>query len=137
MTPEIALRDQVGVLLRASSAVTALVQKKIRDDVPSDALADKLPWICMGPISVRRVEMGNCLPAWAITLRVLAESSEFNRDEAWTIARAAIRALEGAEPPADLGFTDRLTITNAGDVIDPGKIKTVFLDVSCTLVDVA
>lgn len=135
MTPEIALRDQVMQLLRAAPAVQALIGQKVFDDVPSDDEAAELPWICMGPISVRRVEMGGN-PAWGLTLRVLAESSEFGRGEAWSIARAAIRALDLAEPPEDLGFCDRLTVENAGDVIDPGKIKTVFLDVACVLVDV-
>lgn len=136
MTPETALRDTVMELLRASPALQAIIGDKVFDDVPSDDEAAELPWICMGPISVRRMEMG-CSPAWAITLRVLAESSEFGRDEAWFIARAAVRAIDGAEPPAELGFCDRITVQSAGDVIDPGKIKTVFADVQCVLVDVA
>ncbi|GBU17220.1 MULTISPECIES: DUF3168 domain-containing protein [Methylobacterium] len=135
MTPELALRNQIGMLLRASPAVTALVGKKIRDDVPSDKEADKLPWLCMGPISVRRIETGDA-PAWSISLRVLAESAGFNRDEVWQIARAAMRAIDRAEPPEELGFVDRIAVQSANDVIDPGAIKTVAIDVSCTLIDV-
>jgi hypothetical protein len=135
MTPELALRDAVLTLLRADPAVIALVGEKIRDDVPSDNEPDDPPWIYMGPINTQRLEMG-CGPAWSLKLRVFAESTAFDRDQAWTIARAAIRAVDGAEPPATAGFTDRLTVTQAGDVIAPNTVKTVFFDLAATLVDV-
>lgn len=136
MTPELALRNFIGELLREDAAVAAIVGKKVRDDVPSDADADKLPWICFGPIATRRLETGGCGPAWTVTARVFAESAAFNRDQAWTIARAAIRAVEGQRGPDEAGFCDPLTVSAAGDVVDPGKIKTVFVDVTAMMVDV-
>lgn len=135
MTPELALRDAVLGLLRASSAVTAIVGHKVRDDVPSDDDPDALPWLYMGPINTQRLEMG-CGPAWQLKMRVFAESSAFDRDQAWILARAAIRAVDGAEPPAASGFTDRLAVSQAGDVIAPNTVKTVFFDITATLIDV-
>ncbi len=139
MTPELALRNRVADLLRGSAAVTALVGAKIYDDVPSDRDLDdpafRLPWICMGPIAVRRMQTGGP-PSWWVTLRVLAESDAFNRDQAWTIARAAMRAIEGQRGDEDAGFLDPFETGPAGDVIDPGKVKTVFFDVTALLADV-
>lgn len=135
MTPELALRDAVLGLLRGSAAVADLVGGRIRDDVPSDNEPDDPPWLYMGPINTQRLEMG-CNPAWSLKLRVFAESTAYDRDQAWTIARAAIRAVDGAEPPLEAGFADRLAVAQAGDVIAPNTIKTVFFDVTATLVDV-
>lgn len=134
MSNELALRDAVGAILRATPAVQALVGAKIRDDVPSDEHADKLPWICMGPITTRTLDTG-FTPGWAVTLRVLAESNAFNRDQAWMIARAARKALHGAELPLEQGFYAPLSVTQCGDVVAPGEIKTVFVDVTCVVAD--
>ena len=135
MSPELALRNQVIALLLATPAVVDIVGEKVRDDVPSDDDPDEAPWIYMGPINSQRLEVGG-LPAWQTKLRVFAESTAFDRDQAWILARAAIRAVEGAEPPADAGFCDRLTVAQAGDVIAPGTVKTVFFDVAALQVDV-
>ena len=132
--PVLALRDAVIARLLASPDVAALVQGKVRDDVPSDDEADNLPWICMGPARLTPLDMG-CSTAWTVSLKVFAESNAFDRDQAWAIARAAIRVLDKAEISGDPRFCDALKVTGAGDVMDPGQIKTVWFDVSTVMVD--
>lgn len=132
MIPELALRDAIMELLRASPEVAALVQDKVFDSVPSDDVAAKLPWIAMGPIRTVPVDTG-CGYSWQVTAKVFAESADFDRTPAWTIARAAIAALSKVQLPADDGFLDELKINGAGDVIDPGAIKTVWFDVACLM----
>ncbi|MGX5777469.1 DUF3168 domain-containing protein [Methylorubrum zatmanii] len=132
MIPEIALRDAVMALLRADPAVAALVQGKVFDGVPSDDEAAELPWIAMGPIRTLPVDTG-CGYAWQVTAKVFAESADFDRTPAWTIARAAIAALAKVQLPAEDGFLDELKINGAGDVTDPGAIKTVWFDVACLM----
>lgn len=133
MTPEIALRDAVIAQLLASPAIAELVGEKVYDSVPSDNEAAELPWICMGPITTRPIDMG-CNSAWSVSMKVFAESSAFDRFQAWQIARAAIRVLNKVSPPVD-GLLDELKITGAGDVQDPGEIKTVWFDVTTMFAD--
>lgn len=132
MIPEIALRDAIMELLRAAPEVAALVQDKVFDGVPSDDDAAELPWIAMGPIRTLPVDTG-CGYAWQVTAKVFAESADFDRTPAWTIARAAIGALAKVQLPAEDGFLDELKMNGAGDVIDPGAIKTVWFDVTCLM----
>ncbi|KQQ31502.1 hypothetical protein ASF53_02040 [Methylobacterium sp. Leaf123] len=132
MIPELALRDGVMELLRASPEVAALVQDKVFDGVPSDNDAAELPWIAMGPISSRPVDAGEAY-GWIVTLKVFAESADFDRTPAWTIARAAIAAVAKVQLPDGDVFLDELKINGAGDVIDPGAIKTVWFDVACLM----
>lgn len=132
MIPEIALRDAIMELLRAAPEVAALVQDKVFDGVPSDDGAAELPWIAMGPIRTLPVDTG-CGYAWQVTAKVFAESADFDRTPAWTIARAAIGALAKVQLAADDGFLDEFKINGAGDVIDPGAIKTVWFDVTCLM----
>ncbi|ACL62060.1 DUF3168 domain-containing protein [Methylobacterium nodulans] len=133
-SPELTFLTAVLARLRATSVVNNAVRGRIFDDVPDEG-DRKPPWIHAGPMNAQRVEMG-CSAAWDLRLRLYVESAAFDRDEAWTIARAAMRALEGQEPPAADGFTDRLTIRQSGDVIDPLAVKSVFFDVATRLIDV-
>lgn len=132
MTPELTLRDTVLERLRATSAVSAVVGEKIYDDVPADGEPD-LPWIFAGPLNATRLEVGG-LPAWDLRLRIFIESAAFDRDQAWSLARAGMRAVEGFEP-AEGGFCDRLSVRQAGDVISPLTVKAVFFDVAAVMLD--
>lgn len=132
MTPELTLRDTVLERLRATPAVSAVVGEKISDDVPADGEPD-LPWIFAGPLNATRLEVGG-LPAWDLRLRIFIESAAFDRDQAWSLARAAMRAVEDFEPPPEAGFCDRLSVRQAGDVISPLTVKAVFFDISATMI---
>ncbi|UHC14426.1 DUF3168 domain-containing protein [Methylobacterium currus] len=133
MTPELRLRDAVLDRLRATPAVSDVVGEKVYDDVPADGEPD-LPWIFAGPLNATRLEVGG-LPAWDLRLRIFIESAAFDRDQAWSLARAAMRAVEGFEP-AEVGFCDRLSVRQAGDVISPLTIKAVFFDVVGLALDI-
>ncbi|MGE7418783.1 DUF3168 domain-containing protein [Methylobacterium tarhaniae] len=132
MTPELTLRDAVLERLRATPAVSAVVGEKIYDDVPADGEPD-LPWIFAGPLNATRLEVGG-LPAWDLRLRIFIESAAFDRDQAWSLARAGMRAVEVFEP-AEGGFCDRLSVRQAGDVISPLTVKAVFFDVAAVMLD--
>lgn len=133
MAPEIALQTAVLGLLRADAAVSAIVAGRIYDQVPSDRLPGAPPYIELGPINRSRFE--GCGRSWLIRIRLYAASVEFGRVEAWTLADAMAEALDGGpdrDPPDLPGpwrIADELRVLQAGDVIDPLQIKSVFVDV--------
>ncbi len=86
-----------------------------------------------GPLNATRLEVGG-LPAWDLRLRIFIESAAFDRDQAWSLARAGMQAVEGFEP-AEGGFCDRLSVRQAGDVISPLTVKALFFDVAALMLD--
>lgn len=131
MTPEIALINAVRTLLKADAGVTALVQQKTFDQIPEGT---KAPYIYVGPAGRQRVVI-DCYQAWTIRLRIYAISSNFNRAEDWDIAEAIVQALDHKEPtlPDPFALQDWLSVTQAGDVIDPNAPKSVFVDLTTTI----
>jgi hypothetical protein len=134
MSPEIALQTMVVELLKADAAVAAIVGEKVVDEVPADRAPDYPPLVEMGPINRTRVE--GCGRSWLVRMRLFCTSTEFGRVEAWDLADAVVLALDddperGPPPalPAPFHIADALRVVQAGDVIDPLQIKSVFVDV--------
>lgn len=136
MTPENALLDAVLAALAADPAVSAIVGDKVVDEVPADLTPVKAPYVYAGPINRQRVP-DTCARAWAMRMRVYAVSTMFGRRQAWDLADTVIRALHRAELtlPAPLEAVDQITVTQAGDVIDPSKPKTAFVDITVTILE--
>jgi hypothetical protein len=133
MSPEIALQTAVIDLLKADAAVAAIVGDGVVDEVPADREPD-MPLVEIGPINRTRVE--GCGRAWLIRMRLFCTSIAFGRVEAWELADAVVLALdddpERGPPPAlsaPFHIADSLRVVQAGDVIDPLQIKSVFVDV--------
>ncbi|MGY2051683.1 DUF3168 domain-containing protein [Methylobacterium sp. JK268] len=131
-SPELTFLTTVLALLRAVPAVSGAVAERIYDDVPEEGERAP-PWIHAGPMNAQRVELG-CAAAWDLRLRLYVESASYDRDEVWTIARAAMRALDGQEPAEAAGFVDRLSVRQSGDVIDPLTVKSVFFDIATRMI---
>ena len=142
-TPELALRDAIRTLLKAHAGITALVGKRIHDEVPpsrGEAVpppALKVPYVYFGPM--RRSDYAEgCGESWGIQARLYAVSTAFNRDQGWCVVDAMIAALNGLEWP-DLPLAEPyslrtpIAIVQAGDVIDPLQAKSVFLDLRTTV----
>lgn len=137
MTPEIALQKAVVDILLAAPAVAAIVGDKVLDEVPHDRVPAKPPYVEIGAINRTRFE--GCAKAWTIRMRLYAASTEFGRAEAWDLADAMATALDddGASPPPALPepfyIMDSLRVIQAGDVVDPLQIKTVFVDLQAVV----
>lgn len=133
MSPEIALQEAVVALLKADTDVAALVADRVFDEVPADRLPGTPPYIEIGPINRTRIE--GCGKSWLIRMRLFATSTEFGRVEAWALADAMILALDDdpergvPDLPAPFAIADSLRVIQAGDVVDPLQIKSVFVDV--------
>lgn len=127
----VALSDAVFALLKADARVAAAVggPGRIFDVVPGKV---EMPWIYLGPAGTKRLEDGACR-GWEIRLRIFVASAGFKRDAAWTIADAIDIALDRQAPvlAAGSGFTlsDDLRMVESGDIIDPDKPRSVFVDV--------
>ena len=137
MTPENALLDAVLAALAADPAVSAIVGDKVVDEVPADRSPVKPPYVYAGPINRQRVP-DTCARAWAMRMRVYAVSTGFGRRQAWDLADAVVRALHHVELtlPTPLEAVDRITVTQAGDVITPPAPKTAFVDITVTILEV-
>lgn len=135
MTPELALFDVIAALLLADPAVSAIAGGKIFDEVPTAADGSngrpEPPWVYLGPIGARRLETG-CGDTWTTTARLYAASTGFGRREAWELGSAVRDALEGQEPTlaAPYRLVEILRCIQGGDVIEDGRPKAVFVDVT-------
>lgn len=136
MTPETALLDAVLAALTAAPAVAAIVDDKVLDEVPNDRSPVKPPYVYAGPINRQRVP-DTCARAWTMRMRLYAVSTGFGRREAWTLADAVVAALSRAELalPDPLEAVDPVTVTQAGDVINPPAPKTAFVDITVTILE--
>ncbi len=142
MTPELALRDVLIALLKADPAVAAFVGDRIDDEVPSDAqgrTARGLPaYIYLGPMSRQRIRQ-DCAQIWTMRARLYAISDEWGRSQAWDIVEAVVQALDDKGEadfvlPAPFVISENLHVTQAGDVVDPLAPKSVFVDLTTTII---
>lgn len=133
MTLNEALQGALVDLLRADTALAALVGDNVFDEVPADGAGVAPPYVYLGPINLARVE--TCGPAWTVRMRWFAESADYGRLEAWQVAEAVMDAIEDAEPalPDPWSVAEPIRVTQAGDVIDPLNPKTVFVDLTTTV----
>lgn len=136
MTPELALQDAIKAILSAPGGPVASLAS-VFDEVPTDRASNVLkpgPWVYLGPITRRRIEVG-CGDAWTITTRLYAAASKTERRQSWTLANAVMDALEGQEPTlADpYRLVEVIRCQQAGDVIEPATPKTVFVDLTTVI----
>jgi len=143
MSPEIALQSAVVDRLGADMAVMAIVAGRIFDQVPADRAPGEPPYVEIGPINRTRFE--GCAAGWLIRMRLYATSTDFGRVEAWNLADAIVAALDdridetGAQAVEALALAapfrilDSLRVVQAGDVVDPLQIKSVFVDVQAVI----
>lgn len=142
MTPELALRDIIIELLNASPAVMDAVQGRIYDEVPSDTQGRTqrhLPaYIYIGPMNRTRIRQ-DCAQMWTMRARIYVISDGWGRTEAWDTAEAVVQAVdEKGEADFTLAppfvISEDLHVTQAGDVIDPQSPKSVFVDITTTII---
>lgn len=135
MTPETALLDAVTAALLATAGVTGLVGQKVFDQVPDDKQAPRPPYLYVGPINRTRVTEVCDGGAWALRARLYAVSTGFGRKQAWEMADAVARALDGQELDLPDPFTavDPVRVTQAGDVLTPASPKAIFVDIAVTI----
>lgn len=130
----------VTALLLADPAVAAIVGEKIFDELPAHERqgGPAPPWVFFGPVNRRRLETG-CARTWIVTSRLFAASTAFGRREAWQLTDAMNEALEGAEPDLgdDFAIVEEIRCIQAGDAVLPGSPKTVFLDITATIIRTA
>lgn len=141
MAPEIALQSAIIDLLAADAAVKAIVGANILDQVPADRLPATPPYIEIGPINRTRFE--GCAGAWLIRVRIYATSTDFGRVQAWDLADAIATLLDDRDDeglpkpslglPAPYRIVDALRVVQAGDIVDPLQIKSVFVDVQAVV----
>lgn len=141
MSPEIALQSTIINLLAADAAITAIVGTNILDQVPADRLPASPPYIEIGPINRTRFE--GCTAGWLIRIRLYATSTDFGRVQAWDLADAMALLLDDRDGeglpkavptlPAPYRILDSLRVVQAGDVVDPLQIKSVFVDVAAVV----
>ncbi|KQP34302.1 hypothetical protein ASF27_01705 [Methylobacterium sp. Leaf102] len=130
------MQKAITDVLTANANVAARVGGRIFDEVPNDGTVAP-PYVYLGPINRRRVPH-DCAQIWTITARLYVISAEFGRQEAWDAIEAVVQALDGADAPdlefaAPFSIQEPLRVTQAGDVIDPLALKSVFLDLTTTI----
>jgi hypothetical protein len=137
-----ALKAAVVAQLRADAGVAALVGPRIYDEVPSDSRGDQAdavaPWVYLGPVNLQRLEHG-AAKAWVATMRLYCITLDPGRDSAWGLAGAVSLALDQTQPVLASGFTliDEFKEIAAGDVIEPDRPKSVFLDIRVAIASTA
>ncbi len=129
-----ALFDTALDLLRADPAVTAILGSRIYDVPPRDAV---VPYLYLGPGRVQAERSWECANAWRFTFRLYVVSEAHGRLQAWDAIFAAIRALDRQRPVAPTGyhFPVEWDAAQAGDIIDPLKLKECFADVSAVVAE--
>ena len=77
----------------------------------------------------------NDLPADHARRKLCGECRAGNRADAWAIADAIADALDDVEPAIDAPFVpaDVIRASQAGDVVEPGSDKMVFVDLTVTI----
>lgn len=128
-----ALFNTVLEALRASPAITAYVGDRIYDVPLEDA---KPPYLFFGPAGFTDARDWGCANAWRFRLRLYVSTAHHGRLVAWDIGLAIAAALHEQTPPVPVpGFHLPMSITviNGGDIIDPLKLKEVFIDIDAVM----
>lgn len=137
MSPELALQGAIKAILQADAGVSAKIGR-LYDEVPADRAPATTPYAYVGAVNrKRREESGR---VWTVTMRLFVVTDEFGRADAWSIAHAISAALDTGEEPElapPFAAADALRVTQAGDVVEPGSEKSVFLDVQTTIQQLA
>lgn len=138
MTPEMALWSAIQTRLKTDGTVAGYVGAKVVDEVASDRTPVQPPYIYLGPVNRQWFEAVadvSCGRIWTIRMRLFAESTKFNRQQAWDIASAVADSLDGFTPSLTSPYVSvgYLRGVQLGDVIDPPTPKSVFIDVSAVV----
>jgi hypothetical protein len=119
--------------IKAAPGVVAYVGDRIYDVPPEKAVT---PYIFFGPAGFTDARDIGCSDAWRFRLRIYVSTAHFGRLVAWDIGLAIAEALHEKSPPVPIpGFHMPMTITvvNGGDIIDPLKLKEVFIDIDAVI----
>lgn len=136
MTPETALQAAIVTILRDAGALDPLIGDKVFDEVPETAAP---PYIYLGPINRTRFETG-CDPLWTVRMRLYVISEDFGRLQGWDVIDAMARTLEGQFPDLSASghaVQEPIRVIQAGDVVDPQALKSMFLDVTAVVARVS
>ena len=136
-TAETALQSACIEALRADGALKELLGgAKIYDEIPADAQRPAPPWIFQGPTGTQPLDAGAYV-VWTVRIRFYCASVNYGRLEAWAVAGAARKVLHQADLQLEEGFKCQgpALVVAAGDVIDAGKPKEVFIDVEANVAD--
>jgi hypothetical protein len=119
--------------IRAAPGVTAYVGQRIYDVPPEKA---QTPYVFFGPAGFTDAKDWGCDDAWRFRLRIYVSTAQYGRLAAWDIALAIAAALHEQTPPVPVpGFhlPMAITVVNGGDIIDPLKLKEVFIDIDAVI----
>lgn len=136
LPPTLSLRDAILARIKLIPAIVAVCGPRVFPVVPTKGPLAALPHVTCGPALRQRGENG-ADPLGMLRLRLFVCSDEPRPDEAWTLAHAIERALEGEQPEIGGGYRliDVLRIQQIGDVLDRAGPSEVFIDIA-TIVEV-
>jgi hypothetical protein len=147
VTPETALIALLRDVLKANSAIAALVGHKVYDEIPDDNSADaKAPYIYVGPVNTLPA-VTNCDDLYTLRIRLYAVSTKWSRTELWALIHAIRKALNRQTDrslvalnaafvlAAPFVLQDQILAGQAGDVIDPEAPKSAFIDMTTSIAE--
>ncbi len=128
-----ALFNTIVDAIKAAPAVTAYVGERIYD-VPLENAEP--PYVFFGPAGFTDARDIGCADAWRFRLRIYVSTAAYGRLAAWDIGLAIAAALHEQTPPVPVpGFHMPMAVTviTGGDIIDPLKLKEVFIDIDAVI----
>jgi hypothetical protein len=119
--------------LRTDAACVAALGGRVFDVPGSEKI--ETPYAYLGPVRMQFERLQTCAEAWRFTFRVYVVSETHNRRAAWRAAWAVARALHQKmfDCPPGFAFAEEWNASQAGDIIDPTRIKECFVDVTAVV----